>query len=324
MPLKSVNITRWLDDDKKKLYKIDIYEDDNIEDAILKIVYHIEKDERKPDLGRFYVWSHVSPFNVLFTIDDIKWKGYNPNPLKSTDRTSQVIKQPVIYSFKNGLFHLNKIHIIFENDFPSLKDNSYYFIDKKFKTNDKLNQEIIKLDNLEKIDTSVIIDSRINVHRFQLTSILSSNPILSLAEIYSKLNTNINIQYIQWINDIYTYIHKLYIYHRIPKSLLKTWMSSDDKKTEVKSINCYMLVSDSSNSYVKININEELQINLQFILDLRKNITMEMIDGYLKKIRKYLETTLIRKIVFKPVSIKVLSLWINLQKIFQVFKKYLN
>jgi len=71
MPLKSINITRWLDDDKKKLYKVDIYEDDNIEDAILKIVYHIAKEERKTDMGRFYVWSHQSPYEILFTIDDI-------------------------------------------------------------------------------------------------------------------------------------------------------------------------------------------------------------------------------------------------------------
>ena len=114
MSLKSINVIRWINYEKHKNYKIEIFEDDNIEDGISKIAMSINKT------SRFYVWINNLP-PIYYLIEDIKWKGYNNNPLKSTDRNNQIIKQPIIYKFNYGLCYFNKINIIFENDFDDLK-----------------------------------------------------------------------------------------------------------------------------------------------------------------------------------------------------------
>jgi hypothetical protein len=122
MSLKIINIIRWINYDESENYKREILEDDNLTDGITKIAYSINKN------SRFYVWLNNLP-DLLFTIEDNKWKGYNNNPLKSTDRTNPIIKQPIIHKFNYGLCHFSKLNIIFENDFPDLKNNQYYFID---------------------------------------------------------------------------------------------------------------------------------------------------------------------------------------------------
>ena len=117
MPLKSIKVTRWLSENKKKIYTIDIYEDDNIDDGINKIGLNIIKQEEdNQKLTKFYAWNNNFP-NMLFSIDDKvnKWgSGYNFNPLKSTDRKNPKIAEPITYNFNFGLCYFNKLNIIFE------------------------------------------------------------------------------------------------------------------------------------------------------------------------------------------------------------------
>ena len=111
MSLKTIHITQWFPDKTNKKYTYSIYEDDNIEDGILKLVSNIGIKEK------FYVWNSVYK-SILFSIQDYPWKGYNYNPLEATDTSNAIIKQPIIYKYNNGLCYFNNINIIFENDFP--------------------------------------------------------------------------------------------------------------------------------------------------------------------------------------------------------------
>lgn len=301
MSLKTITVSRWFNDNTKKNYNIEIYEDDNLENGISKIGLIIAQEREHKNLGRFYVWNIKFP-NLLYSIDNIKWKGYNYNPLKSTDRSNLIIKQPIIYKFNHGLCYFNKINIIYENDFPELKDNQYYFIEKKFLQLDIIKKNEKKLHELQEKDISNISVNRYNIHRYELSTKIPKDNFI--ATVYDKLNTNPLIQYIQWINDTYTLVNKLYLYHTINFNHLNNWTSLD-KITNSRCIICYSLLGNDTNSYAKITINNDMSVNINYIIDLRKNITWETIQLNLDAIKKYLETSLATKITFIPVSVKV-------------------
>jgi len=306
MSLKTINVTRWKSYDTNEKHQIQIFEDDNIDDGITKIALSINNK------SRFYVWNNNFPY-LLFSIEDPKWKGFNNNPLKSSDRSNLIINQPIIYKYNYGICYFNKLNIIFEDDFPDLKDNHYYFIEKKFKNLDELKKREQKLINLSQIDLKTT-ENRTNLHRFELTAKISNYQ--SLADIYDKLNTNNFIQYIQWINDNFTLVHKLYMYHSINANILKSWTNTNKiADTDIRSINCYLPIKSSSNSYAKITINNNMTITIHFVLDLRKNMTLEDIEKYIYisnneksySIQKYLESSLEQKINIKAVAIKVFN-----------------
>jgi len=298
MPIKIIKVKKWISLDKFESYDIGIYDDDSLEEGICKIAYTIKNNER------FYVWNINYP-NLLYSIDNIKWKEYNPNPLKLKYpiKKDASIKEPITYNFTKGICEFNYINIIFESDFEELKDNQYYFTDKQYPTLENINKKYKKLKNLDEVDTTPIIENRFNIHRFELSSKI--NEPLTLGDIFSKLNTNKFIQLIEWVNDNYTILHKLYLYHSISSSNLKKWTSLD-KITDYYCINCYCLLKEENGSFIKLTIFKDLSIKVNFIIDLRKNISWELIEKIKEKIlRPYLETTLEEKIKFIPISIKV-------------------
>lgn len=297
MPLKTIKVKKWITITEFKNYDISIYEDDSIEDGISKIAQMISK-------GRFYVWNLNFP-NLLFSIDTIKWKDYNPNPLKLKFpiKKDPVIKDPITYNFSQGNCEFNFLNIIFENDFPELKDNPYYFVDKIFPSLEELNKKYKRLQILDTIDTSPIIETKFNIHRFELSSKIKQS--FTLADVFTKLNTNKFVQYIQWINDNYTLLHKLNLNHTISSYNLKKWTALD-KLTDYNCINCYCLLHEENGSFIKLTIFKDLSIKINFIIDLRKNISWKIIEETKEKLLKpYLQTTFEEKITFKPISIKV-------------------
>ena len=305
MPLKSIKVTRWLSENKKKIYTIDIYEDDNIDDGINKIGLNIIKQEEdNQKLTKFYAWNNNFP-NMLFSIDDKvnKWgSGYNFNPLKSTDRKNPKIAEPITYNFNFGLCYFNKLNIIFEEDFKDLKGNQYYFINKKLVSLAQYKKREDKLIELETKDISLISTTRYNIHRYEVISKLESKYLL--ADLYERLNTNGLISYIQWVNDSFTLVHKLHLVHSISHDYLTSW-SSIDKITTFKCINCFSLLGQGTNSYAKITIDDKMVISVNYIIDLRKNISWEDIQLNLLKIQEYLQVSIREKITFKSVSMKV-------------------
>ncbi len=315
MSLKTINVIRWINYDKSEKYSIKIFEDDNLEDGVSKIALSINSK------SRFYVWNNNFP-ELLYSIEDVKWKGYNNNPLKSTDRNNSIIKQPIIYKYKYGLCYFNKINIIFEDDFKDLKNNHYYFTEKKVKSLDELKKREDKLLELEKKETKTT-ENRINVHRYELKGHLSSK-YQYLADVYDKLNTNDFVQYIQWVNDNYTLVHKLYMYHSISSNNLKSW-TNIDKITDTRCINCYCPLNSSST--IKITIHNDMSITINFILDLRKNVVMETIEKIIQnKIKLYLQSVFEEKINITPVAIKIFNYIsisnVSIEKLAKVISSY--
>jgi len=306
MSLKTVHITRWFPNKTIKKYSLTVYEDDNIDEGILKLVSKIKEE------GRFYVWNTIFK-SILFSIPDYPWKGYNYNPLEATDTSNPIIKEPIIYKYNKGLCYFNNINIIFEKDFPNLKNNQYYFVTyKEIPSTDK------QLKILEETSISNIIDNFSIIHRFEL--IAKFNNQLLLPNIYLKLNTTPFIQYIQWINDTYTIVHKLHLYHNIYLNNLKFW-TNPEKITDIRVINCYAPISE--NSYAKITISSS-SITINYILDLRRNITWDIIENHLNKIINYLQTTFETKIKFYPISIKIHN-FINISNVpFDILKNNIS
>ena len=297
MPLKTIKVKRWFSSSKTENLQFNIYEDDSLDEGIAKIAFSIHK-------GRFYVWNDKLP-NLLFSIDNIKWKDYNPNPmkLKYPLKKDPAIKDPITYKFSQSLCDFNYLNIIFEDDFPELKNNPYYFTDKSYPSLEEINKKYKKLEALEKTDLSPIIESRFNIHRFELTAKIHKS--YTLADIYSKLNTTPFIQFISWTNDNFTLLHKLFLTHSISSHNLKKW-TSIDKLTDYNCINCYCLIDEDNHSYVKITIFSDLSIKINFIIDLRKNIPWEFINQTLEmRIKPYLQTSLFEDITFKSTSTKV-------------------
>ena len=136
--LKPIIVKRWISETNYKTYVFDtnkdnkynssytiiseyIFQDNSCNEALSKIAYFImekEKDLQYP----YYFWDTD---NLLYDIKDIKWSGYNINPFKSKDRSSETLKEPITISNNNGLFKRDNINLVFYNDFSY--DIKYYF-----------------------------------------------------------------------------------------------------------------------------------------------------------------------------------------------------
>ena len=107
---KKIIINNWIDYKNFKIYENYVYEDDNIENAIVKLAKNIYNTDK------FYVWK--SDKSILYDFKSINWDGYSPNPLNAKNLKSPQLKEPVIYQYNNGIFSYSSINIIFEKDLP--------------------------------------------------------------------------------------------------------------------------------------------------------------------------------------------------------------
>ena len=158
--LKPIYVKRWLsetnhityvfDANKANTYKSSyvvinehIFQDNNYEDAFNKIVYYILQKDKDIELP-FYFWDKD---NLLYDIKEIKWSGYDVNPFKSKDRSSESLKEPIDLSNKYGLLKKTELNLVFYSDFKY--DIKYYF-DKTIKKPDftKKVKELIKNEEI--------------------------------------------------------------------------------------------------------------------------------------------------------------------------------
>lgn len=309
-PYNILEVNRWTNENTKKKYifntnesdiKNIIYNDDNIFDAINKIGLYIQKFE-KLKKSNIYAW--VDNICLSFTIDKIKWDGYNINPFKSNNRNDEKLKEQIIYNYdiNSRLFNYKSINIIFYNDLnDELKNNKYYFVErnipslKEYEDRDKL------LSELDKTDISKIKNTFISIHRYDL---ISYNNIKSLSDIFDNIKTNKYISFIQWLNDPYKILYKLNKKHNISYDKLNNW-TNIDKIINFKCINLYSMIS--INSYCKITINDNGIINFSYIINLRDGITIDIINKNKNILIKLLENS-----IKQPIKLKELSLKVNL------------
>jgi hypothetical protein len=288
---KKIIINNWIDYKNFKIYENYVYEDDNIETAIVKLAKNIYNTDK------FYVWK--SDKSILYDFQSINWDGYSPNPLNAKNLKSPQLKEPVIYQYNNGIFSYSSINIIFEKDFPDLKNNPYYFPDKSYASLNQLNIKEQVLKKLETVDIKPIIDTTLNIHKYELESKLTK--YYSLVELFEKLNANDTFQFIQWINDTYKIIYKLHKFYKLSQDKFINW--TDVKKiTTINCINCYSILS--TGTYAKLTITNDMRILLSYTINLRKNINWNEINKNINDIINYCSSYLKHKLVYTELSIK--------------------
>jgi hypothetical protein len=288
---KKIIVNNWINNKKFNTYDIYLYEDDNLDDACAKIAKTINNN------SRFYMWRNNE--SILFTFKSIIWDGYNVNPLEAKNLNSKQLNDPVIITYNYGLFSYSSVNIIYEKDFPELKNNQYYFIDKKFQSLAQLNKKDEILKQLEEVDIKPIIDTTLNIHRYELESKLTKR--CELVDIFEKLNTTPIIEFIQWISDTYKIIYKLYKTNNLSKDKFINW--TDVKKfTNNNCINCYSILNNGT--FAKLTIKDDMHITLSYTINLRKNINWEEIDNNINDITKYCNSHLNHKLNFNQISIK--------------------
>ena len=288
---KKIIINNWTNYKTFNKYENYVYEDDNIETAIVKLAKSIYNTDK------FYVWK--SDKSILYDFKEILWDGYSPNPLEAKDLKSLQLNEKVIYQYNEGIFNYSSINIIFEKDFPNLKNNYYYFPDKSYPSLNQLKTKEEILKKLEGVNISPIIDTTLNIHKYELESKLTKH--YSLVELFEKLNTNDTIQFIQWINDTYKIIYKLHKFYKLPLDKFTNW--TDIKKiTSINCINCYSILT--TGTYAKLTINQDMSILLSYTINLRKNINWTEINKNINDIIKYCSSYINHKLICSELSIK--------------------
>ena len=339
-PYIPIKVFRWFNKNEYKTYIFDklntydkldkneiqikeyIYIDDNLDDALNKIVMYINNFENtKKEL--YYFWNKNNM--ISHNIKELKWDGFNINPFLSDNHKSKNLDEDITYIYNdNSLFNLKKINLIFSDDISSsnyLKENKYYFINRKLQTYKTLKLRDDKLYNLVTQQTDFLTKYNDKFHRVDLIYKLKKKIIL--ANLFDVMKTKNNIALIQWVNDNSKILYKLQKKHFIKLSQFNNWCNID-KINKINCINIYYIITNGC--YCKITINSDGQIMYSFILDIRKNITWNTITDKIQYLTKYIQNYINEKIKMKETQIKLNTSFlidnVNLNNILSVISKY--
>lgn len=339
-PYISIKVFRWFNKNDYKIYIFDklnkyenldknevhikefIYIDDNLDEALNKIVVYINNFENtKNEL--YYFWYKNTM--ISHNIKEIKWEGFNINPFLSNNHNSKSLDEDITYLYNdNVLFNLKKINLVFSDDLNnSLKKNKYYFINRTLQTYKTLKLRDDKLFNLVTQPTDFLSKYNDKFHRIDFLYKLKKKIILS--NIFDLMKTKKNIAMIQWVNDNSKILYKLQKKHFIKLSQFNNWCNID-KINKINCINIYYIITNGC--YCKITIDSEGLIMYSFILDIRKNITWNIINNETKNLTKYLQNYFDEKIKMKETQIKLNTSYlidnVNLTNILSVISKYVD
>lgn len=308
-PYKPLIVIRWISDTKKITYLFDskstekndmilikenIYQDDNLEYAINKIIQFIKATDKNIS-DKAYVWKGNK--SLLFNIKNIKWSGYNVNPFKSINRNSPEINEKIEYEFNKGLFEYSQINIVFSNDFSG---NKYYYNDSYISSNliSIKKREALLNELINKKIEYTSIQSEI-YHRIDLYDKI--NKPIDLAYLFDIMITNDNIQLIQWINDNNNVLYKLYKEHKISEKNLKSIFDLEKNSN----INCINIYSITSNGNCKITIDSKGNILISYILPLRSYVNWNDLSNNKIIVVKYLTNILKQSIKPSEIYLKL-------------------
>ncbi len=291
-PLTSVKIHRWKSLTEKEEHTLEnFYMDFTIQEAVNRIGVYILQNEP------FYVW--VKQKSLLFTIKSPKWKGYHVNPFKAVDYNADSIDEPIIYDYHNDKLFMcdNIINIVYAKDLPKpLQKNKYYFIsDLKTQTLKHYKQHDNKLASLK--DNNVQITSEF-YSRMNYISKVHVN--VTLADIFDRCHTSKYFEMIQWVDDPTKVLYKLFKRHQIKAGWFGTW-TNVDKISQINVINLYSIMNNTS--YCKISINQDGNVLLSYVLDIRYRIKLKEINSHKKIVTNLLQNLLQQKVIFKEISL---------------------
>lgn len=309
-------------DKNEVLIKEYIYIDDNLDDALNKIVVYINNHEDSK-YQLYYFWYKNTM--ISHNIKQVKWDGFNVNPFLSDKHDAKSLEEDITYIYNdNALFNLKKINLVFSDDLnDSLKKNKYYFINRKLQTYKTLKLRDDKLFNLVTQPTDFLSKYNDKFHRVDLIYKLKKKIIL--ANLFDVMKTKKNIALIQWVNDNSKILYKLQKKHFIKLSQFNNWCNID-KINKINCINIYYIITNGC--YCKITIDADGQIMYSFILDIRKNITWNIINNETKNLTKYLSGYFNEKIKMKETQIKLNTSYlidnVTLTNILSVISKYID
>ena len=339
-PYIPIKVFRWFNKNEYKTYIFDklniydnlykneihikefIYIDDNLDDALNKIVVYINNYENTKN-KLYYFWYKNTM--ISHNIKDIKWDGFNINPFLSDNHNSKSLDEDISYIYNdNSLFNLKKLNLIFSDDLNNtLKKNKYYFIDRTLQTYKTLKLRDDKLFNLVTQSTDFLSKYNDKFHRIDFLYKFKKKIILS--NIFDSMKTKNNIALVQWVNDNSKVLYKLQKKHFIKLSQFNNWCNVD-KINKINCINVYYIITNGC--YCKITIDSEGQIIYSFILDIRKNITWNVINYESKYLTKYFSKYFDEKIRMKETQIKLNTSYlidnVNLTNILSVISKYID
>jgi hypothetical protein len=280
-----------------KVIKENIYQDSSKEEAINKIAYYINKlsasssgssgssgssNEKTP----YYVWVNNKPF--LYEIGTVKWKGYDVNPFKSTDRKSDDINDNIDKKYTKELFETTDIiNIVFKTNFNF--DNKYYYDNVRFKSNNYKTTSDSRIDELYKLN--IINTKKITEEYYNVVFSANIDEIPSLIILFDKLSTTNKIQLIQYIKNNLAY-YKLYKNHTFKnrKELGRIFKLNKDGK---ECINIYYTKN------IVITIYANGIINLSFNYPIDNGVIINDILKYVEELNKYINNVLNINIIFK-------------------------
>ena len=309
--IKPVYVYKWVDSKKFIKYVFDpnannynssiniikepIYQDSSKEDAINKIAYYINADAADVATAAgdnktpYYTWVNKESF--LFDIGTIKWKGYNINPFKSTDRKSDDINEAIDKNYNKSmeLFETTDIiNIVFKSDFSD--DNKYYYDNIRFKSNNYKADSNRKINELYKL--RIINNKKTSDEYNNVVFAAKITDIPSLIIIFDKLSTSRKIPLIQYITDQSKAYYKLYKKHTFKnrKELGKLFKLNKESK---ECINIYY----TKNIYITIFANGIINLNFNYSIDKGSNIND--IHKHKDEMNEYINRVLNINMVFK-------------------------
>jgi hypothetical protein len=281
-------------DDSEYVIKQALYRDDTIDTALNKISVYLEKKQA------FYAWSGNNP--IIFDIKNGTWKGYKVNPFLSTDQSSDELKEPILYEYKNkDLFKFSTINIVFTNDLPvSLQKNKYYFSDLKFQPAPYYTRNSRKLSLLRETNTSNVKIMDQYYSRIRYCDKVSEN--LFLGEIFDNMNASKHIDMIQWIDDQTKVLYKLSNNHKIRQEYFISW-TNVDKIDKVRVIYIYSILGKSS--YCRVSIDQQGNIFFDYIVNNKEFFKLKDIDSHKKMLVNQIQSYIHGKF---PIKLKEFSL----------------
>jgi hypothetical protein len=294
--LKPIFVKRWVTENKYIEYVFDnnpnnnyksaivlkeyIFRDINIKETIDKLAYHIFNYENKLSGNisyPYYAWSSINNVEqpILFNIKKIVWKGYHENPFKSNNRDSQQLKEPIEYLYNEDTLNIDKINIVFYNDFKY--DIKYYYPDNKqtINLNKKLEDSTIVLYRSELIKTKEKKEEYFDI------SFSYKYEIDSLIVLFDNLKTTDNMQLIQLINNNNA-VYKINKNHTIEDRELSKIFNLDKKD---EGINIYY-----KNEKIKLNISKDGVFTIYIKPHMDKGENISVINKIKNEIVEYLKS----------------------------------
>ena len=280
-----------------------IYQDSSKEDAINKIAYYINNagSGAAADKTPYYAWVNNEPFLFNFSggAAAIKWRGYDINPFKSSDRKADDINSHIErnYDKSKELFETNDvINIVFKSDFN--EDIKYYYNNIKFKSNNYKVDSDSKIDELFKV--KVANTNKVSEEYNDVVFAAKIPDMPSLIILFDKLSASRKIQLIQYITSINKAFYKLYKRHTFKNRKELSQIFKEPNDTVNKDKECIKIYYTKR---IVITIYSTGIIHLTFHYQVDRGTRLADILKHKDELNEYINKVLNINIVFKEKSI---------------------